>query len=313
MSAPDGTTRGNVDLSARLGPLKLKNPVLTASGTFGYGTEFSSFFDLSVLGGLVVKGLSPRPRRGHAPPRICETPSGMVNAIGLQNVGVEAFIEEKLPPLRAFDTAVIANVYGESVEDYVTVCRRLDGVEGVAAVELNASCPNTVKGGMHFGVDAAALSHLVAAVRRVTRLPLIVKLSPNVTDIRVPARAALEAGADILSLVNTFTALCIDAERRRPVLRNRVGGLSGPAIKPMALHLVREVAVAFDAPIMGMGGIMNEIDAVEFMLAGASAVQVGTANFVDPRCAPRIIASLERWCAEHGVQHVADLVGRLEC
>ena len=301
-----------VDLSVRLGPIALKNPVVTASGTFGYGTEFSPFFDLSRLGGVVVKGLSPRPRDGHAPPRICETPAGMVNAIGLQNVGVEAFIKEKLPPLRSFDTAVIANVYGETLEDYVAVCRRLDEVDGVTGVELNASCPNTEKGGMHFGVDAAALARLVKSVRQVTSLPLIVKLSPNVTDILTPARAAVEAGADILSLVNTFTALSIDAETRRSVLKNGVGGLSGPAIKPMALYMVHRVAGGVDVPIMGAGGIMNEVDAVEFLLAGASAVQVGTANFVDPMSAVRIADGLKKWCAKRNVRRLRDLVGRLE-
>jgi dihydroorotate dehydrogenase (NAD+) catalytic subunit len=300
-----------VDMSTKLGPLELKNPILTASGTFGYGTEFSPFFDLSRLGGLVSKGLSLRPRRGNEPPRIWETPSGMLNAIGLQNVGVDNFLAEKLPALLPFDTAVLANVYGERMEDYAEVCRRLDGATGLAGIELNVSCPNTAHGGMQFGVDPATLEQLVGQVRDATSLPLIVKLSPNVTDITEPARAAVAGGADILSLVNTFTGMGINAETRRPVLRNVVGGLSGPAIKPLALYMVHRVAQAVDVPIMGMGGIMTAVDAVEFLLAGASAVQVGTANFVKPTRAADLVDDLERWCVEHDVARVADLVGGL--
>ncbi len=300
-----------VELGVTLGPLRLKNPIVTASGTFGYGTEFSPFMDLGRLGGLVVKGLSLKPRRGNRPPRIYETPSGMLNAIGLQNVGVDAFLTEKLPALRDFDTAVLANVFGESPEEYVEVCRRLEGAPGLAGVELNVSCPNTEKGGMEFGVDPRSLAALVGAVRKVTTLPLIVKLSPNVTDIREPARAAADAGADILSLVNTFTGMCIDAETRRPVLANGVGGLSGPAIKPLALYMTHRVASAVQVPIMGMGGIMSEVDAVEFLLAGAAAVQVGTVNFVDPGRAAALVDGLSAWCAARGVTRVAELVGGL--
>lgn len=299
-------------MTVDLGPLKLKNPIVTASGTFGYGTEFSPFFDLSRLGGLVVKGLSLQPRRGNEPPRIWETPSGMLNAIGLQNVGVDAFLAEKLPALRSFDTAVLANVYGERVEDYAEVCRRLDGAPGLAGIELNVSCPNTAHGGMQFGVDPATLERLVRQVRGATRLPLIVKLSPNVTDITEPARAAVAGGADILSLVNTFTGMGINAETRRPVLRNVVGGLSGPAIKPLALHMVHRVSAAVDVPIMGMGGIMSAADAVEFLLAGATAVQVGTANFVNPTTAASLVDDLGHWCAKHNVTRISDLVGSLE-
>jgi dihydroorotate dehydrogenase (NAD+) catalytic subunit len=301
-----------VDMAVELGPLKLKNPIVTASGTFGYGTEFSPFFDLSRLGGLVVKGLSLLPRRGNEPPRICETPSGMLNAIGLQNVGVDAFLAEKLPALLPFHTAVLANVYGERMEDYAEVCSRLDGATGLAGVELNVSCPNTACGGMQFGVDPASLERLVRQVRDATRLPLIVKLSPNVTDITEPARAAVAGGADILSLVNTFTGMGIDAETRRPVLRNVVGGLSGPAIKPLALYMVHRVAKAVDVPIMGMGGIMSAVDAVEFLMAGASAVQVGTANFVNPTTAADLVDDLAGWCEEHKVAQVRDLVGTLQ-
>ena len=301
-----------VDLSVSLGPLKLKNPVVTASGTFGYGTEFLPFFDLSRLGGLVVKGLSLKPREGNPPPRIFETPSGMLNAIGLQNVGVDAFVAEKLPELRQYDTAVMANVYGETTDEYVEVCRRLEEAPGLAGVELNVSCPNTEKGGMEFGVDPAILSRLVSEVRKVTARPLIVKLSPNVTDIRETARAAVDGGADILSLVNTFTGMCIDAEARRPVLHNEVGGLSGPAIKPLALLMTHRVASAVEVPLMGMGGIMNAVDAVEFILAGATAIQVGTANFADPLSATRLVDGLSDWCSSHGVARVRDLVGTLE-
>ncbi|MCZ6601125.1 MAG: dihydroorotate dehydrogenase [Acidobacteria bacterium] len=300
-----------VDLTVKLGPLTLKNPVVTASGTFGYGTEFSPFLDLSTLGGIVVKGLSLRPRRGNEPPRIWGTPSGMLNAIGLQNVGVDAFLQEKLPALLPFDTAVLANVYGEREEEYVQVCERLDGARGLAGIELNVSCPNTAKGGMEFGVDPMMLERLVAAVRRVTSLPLIVKLSPNVTDIGEPARAAVAGGADILSLVNTFTGIGIDAEGRRPVLKNVVGGLSGPAIKPLALYMVHRVAAAVDVPIMGMGGIMNAVDAVEFLLAGANAVQIGTSNFLNPGGAATMVGDLAEWCSRHRIGEVRELTGGL--
>jgi len=260
----------------------------------------------------VVKGLSLQPRRGNEPPRICETPAGMLNAIGLQNVGVDAFLADKLPALLPFETAVLANVYGERMEDYAEVCRRLDGATGLAGVELNVSCPNTASGGMQFGVDPATLERLVRQVRDATRLPLIVKLSPNVTDITEPARAAVAGGADILSLVNTFTGMGIDAETRRPVLRNVVGGLSGPAIKPLALYMVHRVAAAVDVPIMGMGGIMSAVDAVEFFMAGASAVQVGTANFVNPTTAADLVQDLAGWCSAHEVTRISDLVGTLQ-
>ncbi|MFQ5669152.1 MAG: dihydroorotate dehydrogenase [Acidobacteriota bacterium] len=299
-------------MGVRVGPLELKNPVVAASGTFGYGTEFAPFLDLERLGGLVVKGLSLEPRAGNEPPRVCETPSGMLNAIGLQNVGVDSFLTEKLPALRAYDTAILANVFGESPGEYVEVCRRLEGADGLAGIELNVSCPNTEKGGMEFGTDPRVLERLVRAVRKVTTLPLVVKLSPNVTDIRVPARAAVAGGADILSLVNTFAGMCIDAESRSPVLANRVGGLSGPAIKPLALYQTSQVAGAVQVPIFGMGGIRNAVDAVEFLLAGASAVQIGTVNFIDPGSGIHIVEGMERWCNEHGVRRVEDLVGALD-
>ncbi|MFQ5767387.1 MAG: dihydroorotate dehydrogenase, partial [Acidobacteriota bacterium] len=257
-------------------------------------------------------GLSLEPRQGNPVPRICETPSGMVNAIGLQNVSVAAFLAEKLPALRDMDTAVLANVFGETAEEYVEVCRRLDGAPGLAGIELNVSCPNTRQGGMEFGVDPAVLQRLVASVRRVVKLPLIVKLSPNVTDIRDPARAAEQGGADILSLVNTFTALCIDARRQRPVLANKVGGLSGPAIKPMALYLTHQAASAVKIPLMGMGGIQTAEDAVEFLLAGAAAIQVGTANFVRPDTAHGLVSGLEAWCSRQGIRRIRHLTGALK-
>jgi dihydroorotate dehydrogenase (NAD+) catalytic subunit len=299
------------DLSVELGPLKLKNPVLAASGTFGYGLEFLPFLDLGELGGFVTKGLSPRPREGNPPPRITETPSGMLNSIGLQNVGVDAFIRDKLPELRAYDTAVIANVFGESEAEYVEVCEKLEAGGGVAAIELNVSCPNVERGGMIFGNDPGALAAVTAACRKATGLPLIVKLSPNVTDIRETARAAEQGGADILSLVNTFVGMAIDVEQRRPVLTKISGGLSGPAIRPLAVWLTWLAAGAVRIPVMGMGGIVEARDALEFFLAGASAVQVGTANFVHPDAAIRVRRGLESYLAEHGIATIRELVGAL--
>ena len=297
------------DLSVAIGPLAFKNPVLTASGTFGYGVEFSPFFDLARLGGLVVKGLSPKPRRGNPPARVVETPSGMLNAIGLQNVGVDAFLSEKLPALRPFDTRVVANVFGETEAEYVEVCSKLDGAEGLAAIELNVSCPNVEEGGMIFGNDPVALARVTRACRAATSLPLIVKLSPNVGDIRVTARAAEEAGADAVSLVNTFVGMAIDIDRRRPVLANVSGGLSGPAIRPLAVWMTWQVYRTVKIPILGMGGIMTARDAIE---AGSTAVQVGTANFVRPSAAVEVVDGLERYLAEHGIATVRELVGALE-
>jgi dihydroorotate dehydrogenase (NAD+) catalytic subunit len=299
------------DLSVSLGPLRLVNPVLTASGTFGYGLEFEPFLDLGRLGGLVTKGLSPKPRQGNPPPRIVETPAGMLNSIGLQNVGVDAFIEEKLPELRAYETAVIANVFGETEAEYIEVCSKLDGATGVAAIELNVSCPNVEKGGMIFGNDPVALSRVTRACRDVTSLPLIVKLSPNVTDIRDTARGAADGGADILSLINTFVGMAVDVERRRPVLARASGGLSGPAIRPLAVWMTWQVHQTVDLPLIGMGGIVDARDALEFILAGASAVQVGTANFIHPDAATRVLDGLENYLVEHGIAAVRELVGTL--
>ena len=300
------------DLSVDVGRLRLKNPVLTASGTFGYGLEFRPFLDLSGLGGLVTKGLSPRPRRGTPPTRIAETPSGMLNAIGLQNVGVDAFLREKLPELRAYDTAVVANVFGETVAEYVEVCAKLDGAPGLAGVELNVSCPNVECGGMVFGQDPAALAEVTRACRRATQLPLWVKLSPNVTDIREFARAAEGEGADAVSLVNTFVGMAVDVERRRPVLANVSGGLSGPAIRPLAVWMTWQVYRAVKIPIIGIGGILTGRDALEFLLAGAAAVQVGTANFIRPDAAVQVVREIEAYLRAHGIASVRELTGTLQ-
>jgi dihydroorotate dehydrogenase (NAD+) catalytic subunit len=297
------------DLSVSVGSVRLKNPVLTASGTFGYGLEFLPFLDLAQLGGLVTKGLSPRPRKGNPPERIVETPAGMLNAIGLQNVGVDAFLMEKLPALRDHDTAVVANVFGETEAEYVEVCDKLDGASGVAAIELNLSCPNTEAGGMVFGNDAASLARITRACRRATRLPLWVKLSPNVTDIREIAKAAEAEGADAVSLVNTFVGMAIDVDKRQPVLANVGGGLSGPAIRPLAVWMTWQVRRAVSIPIVGMGGIMTARDAMEFIFAGATAVQVGTANFVNPRAAVDVAEGLASWLAERRIASIRELVG----
>jgi len=298
-------------LQVRLGPLTLRNPVITASGTFGYGTEFLPFMDLSRLGGICVKGLSLHPRRGNPPPRTCETPAGMLNAIGLANIGVEAFLSEKLPSLRAHDTAIIANIFGETVEEYAEVARILSSAPGVAAVEINISCPNTARGGLVFGCDPDGTRRVVSAVRAACFLPLIVKLSPNVTDIVAIAKVAVDAGADILSLVNTYLGMAVDLERRSPVLANGVGGVSGPAIKPQALYLVHRVCGAMKVPVIGIGGIMSARDALEFILVGARAVQVGTANFLDPASSARIVEGIRDYLAEKGIPDVNDMVGAI--
>jgi dihydroorotate dehydrogenase (NAD+) catalytic subunit len=301
-----------MSLAVTLGPLSLKNPITTASGTFGYGLEFTDFVDVAAIGGLCTKGLSLKPHAGNAPPRICETPAGMLNAIGLQNVGVDVFLSEKLPKLRALGATVIANVWGDLEEDYVTVVRALEGVDGVAAIELNISCPNVRQGGMLFGNSPPLTRSLVAKVRAATRRPLIVKLSPNAPDLVESAKAAREAGADILSLVNTFVGMAIDPETARPRISFGTGGLSGPAIRPLAVRMVYQVARALpDTPLMGIGGISELSDVLEFLAAGATAVQVGTANFKDPGVSGRLVAELSEYCARKGVT-AASLVGRAQ-
>ena len=293
--------------------LDLVSPIIAASGTFGYGIEFEEIVSLDRLGAIVTKGISVEPMAGHAAPRMVHTAAGMLNAIGLQNVGVEDFIERKLPPLSRHPSCkVIVNVFGHTVNEYIAVIDRLNDAEGIAAYELNASCPNVLAGGMAFGTDGYALEELVERTKRVAIQPLIVKLSPNVTSIGQMARICEEAGADAVSVANTFLAMSIDAETRRPRLSNISGGLSGPAIKPIALRMVYGVARAVKIPILGMGGIVTPEDAVEFMLAGATAVQVGTASFADPRATERLAAGLEAWCKSHDVANVASLTGGLK-
>ena len=299
-------------LATTLCGIPLRNPVLAASGTFGYGVEFAAQVDLDQLGGLVVKGLSREPMAGNPPPRIWESAAGMINSIGLQNIGVRAFVSEKLPALRRFRTAVFANVFGYAVEDYVEVVRVLEDAEGLAGYELNVSCPNTKKGGMFFSSDPGLLAEVVQAVRAVARRPLIVKLSPNVARIQPLARAAEDAGADAVSLINTFLALAIDARSRRPRLGAGFGGLSGPAIKPVALRLVWEAAQAVKIPVVGMGGIAGGEDAAEFLIAGASAVQVGTATFWDPQAPLRVARELDRFLAEQKIANVREIIGTLQ-
>ena len=302
----------NADLSVSLGTLTLPNPIIAASGCFGYGVEYADVVDLSILGGVAVKGLFLAEREGHAPPRIVETPAGMLNAIGLQGIGVHRFIREKLPELRDRRAIVFVNICGTTVDEYVELARILSDAEGVAALELNISCPNIKEGGITFGCSLPGTHQVVAAVRRVTRLPVIPKLTPNVTDVASFARAAEEAGADAVSLVNTFLAMAIDVETRRPKLTNIVGGLSGPAIRPIAVRMVYECRRAVKIPIIGMGGIADPEDVLEFMIAGANAVQVGTANFVDPFIWTRLLDGLHAYMARHSLTRLVDIVGTLD-
>jgi len=292
--------------------IPLKNPVIAASGTFGYGVEFAKLLDLNALGGIVVKGLSREPIEGNPPPRIHETTGGMINSIGLQNIGVRAFVAEKLPELSRYSTSIFANVFGYELEDYVEVVRVLEDHPGVAGYELNVSCPNTSHGGMYFSADPGLLASVVRAVKTVARRPMIVKLSPNVAAIEPLARAAEESGADAISLINTLVSLAIDAHTRRPRIGAGMGGLSGPAIKPIALRLVYQAARAVKIPVIGLGGIASGEDAAEFMIAGASAVEVGTATFWDPRSPVRIARELEAFLKRERVAKVADLVGTLK-
>jgi len=301
----------DVDLRVELAGIALRNPVLTASGTFGYGTEFAPFLDLRRLGGFVAKSLTLEPRRGNPPPRIAEAPSGMLNAISLENVGVDAFVREKLPALPD-GVVVVASIFETEIDRYAEVAKRLSGVARVAGLELNASCPHVKSGGIEFGQNPAVLATLVRAVRRATTLPLLVKLSPNVTDIGEMARVCEAEGADGLSLINSVQALEVDVERRRPVLSNGLGGLSGPAIRPIALRMVWQARRAVKLPICGMGGIASAEDAVKFMLCGATAVQVGTQNYLDPAAAAGVVDGIRAYCARHGFSRVADLVGALE-
>jgi dihydroorotate dehydrogenase (NAD+) catalytic subunit len=298
------------DLSVNVCDIRLKNPVIAASGTFGYGVEFEDVVHLGSLGGLVVKGLSKEPMIGNPPPRLWETAAGMLNAIGLQNIGAQAFLEEKLPRLRQIkNVVVIANIFGYTREDYERTIEILNEGEGIAAYELNVSCPNTAHGGLQFGSDPRTLDELVATAKRVALRPLIVKLSPNVTSIAQMAYVAQEAGADALSLINTFVAMAIDPETRKPRIANVTAGLSGPAIKPIAVRMVYDAAHAVKIPVIGMGGISTAADVIEFMLAGASAVQIGTASYWDPCATEKIVGEVREWCSEHHITHIAGLVG----
>ena len=299
------------DLSTRIGSLTLRNPFIGASGCFGYGVEYAHAVDLSTMGGVAVKGLFLKERQGHPPPRIVETPAGMLNAIGLQGIGVHRFVAEKLPELRRLGATTIVNVCGTTIDEYCEVSRVLSDHEGVAAIELNISCPNIKEGGIQFGCSLHGTHDVVSAVRKVTKLPLIPKLTPNVTDVASFARASEDAGADAVSLVNTFLAMAIDVETRTPKLTNVVGGLSGPAIRPIAVRMVWECYQAVKIPIVGMGGITTISDALEFIIAGAAAVQVGTANFVDPFIWTRLIEGLDEYMTRHHIAKVSDLVGSL--
>ncbi len=300
------------DMTVNLAGMALRNPVMTASGTFGYGEEFAEYVDLETIGAFVTKGLSLKPRAGNPTPRIVETPGGMLNAIGLQNVGIDAFIQKKVPFLRSVNTPAIANFFGNTVDEYAELAGRLDQIPEVAALEVNISCPNVKQGGIVFGTDPDCAAGVVRACRAVTKKTLIVKLSPNVTDVVAMARACEDAGADCLSLINTLTGMAIDLNKRRPVLANITGGFSGPAIKPIALRMVWQVAKAVKVPIIGIGGIMNATDALEFMLAGATAVQVGTASFINPGAAQQIAADMENWLTDNGVADIKSLIGALQ-
>jgi len=301
-----------MDLSVRIGSLLLKNPLIAASGCFGYGVEYADVVDLSSLGAIAVKGLFLSEREGHAAPRIVETPAGMLNAIGLQGIGVRRFVSEKLPELRARNATVVVNVCGTTLDEYVEVSRILSDAEGVGAIELNISCPNIKEGGIQFGCSLNGTYDVVSAVRKVTRLPVIPKLTPNVTDVPSFARAAEEGGADAVSLVNTFLAMVIDIETRQPKISNVVGGLSGPAIRPIAVRMVYECRQTVRIPIIGMGGIADARDALEFMIAGATAVQVGTANFVDPFIWTKLVDGIRDYLQRHRIARVSDLVGTVD-
>jgi len=309
-SSSENGGKSSLDLSVSFAGIQLKNPIIAASGTFGYGVEFEDVVHLDKLGGFVVKGLSREPMIGNPPPRLWETAAGMLNAIGLQNIGAAAFVEQKLPRLRQLkNIVVLANVFGYTREDYERTIEILNDGEGIAAYELNVSCPNTTSGGLQFGSDPRSLDEVVTTAKRAARRPLIVKLSPNVTSIAQMAHIAQEAGADAISLINTFVAMAIDADTRKPRIANVTAGLSGPAIKPIALRMVYDAAHAVDIPVIGMGGISTAADVVEFMLAGATAVQIGTASYWDPCATEKIVDELQRWCQDRSITRLADLTG----
>lgn len=313
MTAPsDDLSVTRPKLSVAIGGMTMKNPVMTASGTFGYGEEYAPFVDLNRIGAIIVKGLSLEPRLGNPPPRIMETPSGMLNAVGLQNIGIRAFIADKLPFLRTIDTAVVANIFGETVDEYRRMATVLSGAGGVHAIEVNISCPNVDKGGIAFGAQPELAAEVTGKVRGETGLPLIIKLTPNVTDIAEIARAVEAAGADAVSLINTLTGMSVDIESRRPHLTNVTGGLSGPAIRPVALRMVWQAVRAVKIPVIGIGGIMTASDALEFLIVGATAVQVGTASFVNPSSALTVLDGIEKYLIRRRMEHIAELVGSLD-
>lgn len=300
-----------VNLNVNIGDLKLKNPVTTASGTYAYGEEFSDFMDISRLGGIFVKGLTLHNREGNAYPRMAETAGGMLNSVGLQNKGIDHFIEHIFPKVKDSGTHIIANVNGSTIEDYIQVSEKLNELDGMEAIELNISCPNVKEGGMAFGINPKTAKQATEAVRKVYRKTLIVKLSPNVTHIDQMAKIVEDAGADAVSLVNTFLGIAIDAEKQKPILSTITGGLSGPCIKPIALRMVWQVFNAVKVPVIGMGGIMNATDAIEFILAGSKAIQVGTANFIDPAISIKVLEGIETYCHRHGVKDINELTGAL--
>jgi len=302
-----------VDLKVKLGRMELKNPVMTASGTFGYGTEYQDFIDLSRIGGIVVKGTTLRDRQGNAYPRMAETPSGMLNAVGLQNKGVEYFIKNIYPEIKDFQTEIFVNVSGSTIEDYITTSEMLNDLDKIPGIELNISCPNVKEGGMAFGTSCLSATQVVKAVRKVYKKELMVKLSPNVTDIAEIAMAVEAEGADSISLINTLLGMAINAEKRIPILSTVTGGLSGPAVKPVALRMVWQVAKAVKVPVVGMGGIMNATDAIEFLLAGATAIQIGTANFIDPTVSIKVLEGIEDYLVRHKLNSVNDIIGALNC
>jgi len=299
----------NVNLAVEIGSLKIKNPVMTASGTFGYGEEYADYVDLNKIGAIVVKGLSLKPRLGNPPPRIMETAGGMLNSVGLQNIGAEEFIAEKLPYLRKFDVAVIANIYGETYAEYSKVAAKLGSVKGVHALEVNVSCPNVKKGGLSFGCDPKAAAEVTRRVKGETNIPVIVKLTPNVTDIAKVAEAVEKAGADAVSLINTLTGMSVDLKTRTPHLKNITGGLSGPAIKPIALRMVWQVIQRVSIPVIGIGGIMNAEDALEFLILGAKSIQIGTANFINPRATLDVIEGMQNYLIDNKIDDINDIIG----
>jgi dihydroorotate dehydrogenase (NAD+) catalytic subunit len=300
------------EIAVNIAGLKMKNPVMVASGTFGSGKDYEDFININDIGALIVKSITLKPREGNPPPRICETPSGMLNTIGLQNLGIDAFIKDDLPYLAKFKVPVIVNIAGESVDEYAQLAKRLDGLAGISGIEVNISCPNVKQGGMQFGIDPKLTAEVISAVKRSIKLPVIAKLSPNVTDIKVIAKAAEIAGADAISAINTVLGMAIDINSRRPRLSMGIGGLSGPAIKPIAVRMVHEIYKTVKIPVIGIGGIMNADDAVEFILAGASAIQVGTGNFINPRAAVEIAEGIKKYLIANKIESIKDLVGQIK-